>query len=132
MSQGKIGTKATKINFPRENRKKMKSFTHINTSFCCESCGKEVPPRGSSCRNHCPYCLASKHVDINPGDRANPCQGIMDAVAFEVTGSKGLVLHFKCRRCGGTGRNIAAHEDPVSPDDYDKILKLRQPPNPNG
>lgn len=51
----------------------------------------------------------------------------MDAVAYETGGKKGLVLIFQCRLCGAETRNIAAHEDPVMADDYDKILKLKRP-----
>ena len=46
------------------------NFTEIDEEFTCENCGKHVPKLGYSCRNHCPYCLHSKHVDVNPGDRA--------------------------------------------------------------
>ena len=41
-------------------------FTEIDEEFICENCGKRVPKLGYSCRNHCPYCLHSKHVDKNP------------------------------------------------------------------
>ena len=99
-------------------------FTHINQAFTCIDCGSSVPPRASGCRNHCPHCLVSLHVDINPGDRANPCQGIMDAIAYELSGKKGLVLVFRCRRCAQITRNIAAHEDSESADDYARILRL--------
>jgi predicted RNA-binding Zn-ribbon protein involved in translation (DUF1610 family) len=99
-------------------------FTHNNDAFACEACGAQVPPRKGGCRNHCPYCLVSKHVDVFPGDRANPCQGLMDAVGYETDGKKGLVLLFKCRRCGEATRTVAAHEDQTAPDDYARILKL--------
>ncbi|MCX6108974.1 MAG: RNHCP domain-containing protein [Proteobacteria bacterium] len=99
-------------------------FTHINQAFVCAACGASVPPRSSGCRNHCPQCLVSLHVDINPGDRANPCQGLMDAIAYELSGKKGLVLVFRCRRCSQITRNVAAHEDPDGADDYARILRL--------
>ena len=51
-------------------------FTEIDEEFVCENCGKKVPKLGYSCRNHCPYCLHSKHVDKNPGDREEECHGI--------------------------------------------------------
>lgn len=101
-------------------------FTHINESFRCEHCGRDVPPRRKSCRNHCPYCLTSKHVDINPGDRANPCLGLMKAYGYEPTGKKGLVLLFQCQKCGERTRNVAANEDQIEPDDYELILRLNQ------
>jgi predicted RNA-binding Zn-ribbon protein involved in translation (DUF1610 family) len=100
-------------------------FTHINEIFVCEACDQQVQPRAGSCRNHCPFCLISKHVDILPGDRANPCAGLMDAIDYELSGKKGLVLIFRCRRCGAVTRNIAAHEDPAQPDDYARILQIK-------
>ena len=100
-------------------------FTHINESFVCENCGHEVPPRTSGCRNHCPRCLTSKHVDLNPGDRANACLGLMEAVDYELDAKKGIVLIFRCRRCHAQTRNMAAHTDPHAPDDYDAILRLK-------
>ena len=102
-------------------------FTHINDSFECAHCGRQVPPRARGCRNHCPYCLTSRHVDINPGDRANPCDGLMDAVGYELNAKKGIVLVFRCRRCQTTARNMAANEDSNAPDDYDLILRLKKP-----
>ena len=57
----------------RNDTKMQKKFTVIDEEFICENCGKKVPKLGYSCRNHCPYCLHSKHVDINPGDRAENC-----------------------------------------------------------
>jgi hypothetical protein len=100
-------------------------FTHINESFTCAACGRAVPPRKTSCRNHCPFCLASKHVDINPGDRQNPCGGIMDAIDYEMSRKKGLILIFRCRLCKAITRNIAALDDPLAADDYDQILASR-------
>src|SRR5689334_1914124 len=99
-------------------------FTMRNESFVCVNCQKNVPPLKSGCRNHCPFCLTSLHVDINPGDRSNKCGGLMDAVRYEIDAQKGLMLCFKCRRCGVLGRNKAAHEAPDAPDDYEKILRL--------
>ncbi|NCO31659.1 RNHCP domain-containing protein [bacterium] len=36
----------------------------INEGFICDNCGKTVDrhPEGSA-RNHCPFCLHSKHMD---------------------------------------------------------------------
>lgn len=101
-------------------------FTHINIGFTCEACGQAVPPRGAGCRNHCPFCLVSKHVDEFPGDRANECQGLMDAIDYELDGKKGLILVYRCRKCGAQARNIAAREDRILDDDYDRILALKK------
>lgn len=54
-----------------------KLFTEIDEEFQCENCKKEVKKLGYTCRNHCPYCLHSKHVDNNPGDRAETCHRII-------------------------------------------------------
>ncbi|MDD4027925.1 MAG: RNHCP domain-containing protein, partial [Bacilli bacterium] len=45
----------------------------IDENFICEVCKKEVKSLGYTARDHCPYCLSSKHVDINPGDRKCTC-----------------------------------------------------------
>ena len=39
--------------------------------FICENCQKKVTTLNYTARDHCPYCLCSKHLDINPGDREN-------------------------------------------------------------
>jgi DNA-directed RNA polymerase subunit RPC12/RpoP len=99
-------------------------FTHINESFTCEHCGKSVPPASTGCRNHCPFCLTSKHVDHYPGDRENECHGLLKATGYELDSKKGLMILFECQRCHAKTRNIANHEDPVCPDNYDQILRL--------
>ena len=54
-----------------------KRFRKNDSGFICQNCKKEVLPLGYTSRNHCPFCLCSLHVDINPGDRANDCGGIL-------------------------------------------------------
>lgn len=103
-------------------------FTEINEPFDCVVCGRAVPPSDRTCRNHCPYCLHSLHVDINPGDRANPCKGVLVPVGYFLSGKKGVVIEFVCRRCGERTRNIALLEGEGVLDDYDVLLKL----SPNG
>ena len=69
-----------------------KVFTKIDEEFICENCGKKVSKLGYSCRDHCPYCLHSKHVDINPGDRQEECHGDLEPVSLEIDSKKGYVL----------------------------------------
>ena len=57
-----------------------KLFTKNDNGFICANCGFEVKPLGYTSRNHCPKCLCSLHVDVNPGDRACECHGIMRPV----------------------------------------------------
>lgn len=100
-------------------------FRVINDGFTCVHCGTTVSPLSNgSCRNHCPKCLTSLHVDINPGDRAATCQGVMHAVGAETHPRKGIMIIHRCSRCGVVKRNKAAHDDPVQPDDFDAILQL--------
>lgn len=44
----------------------MPNFTVVDEEFVCDNCGEKVPKLEYSCRNHCPKCLHSKHMDINP------------------------------------------------------------------
>lgn len=101
-----------------------KRFTKNDNGFVCENCGKEVLPLGYTSRNHCPFCLASKHVDIMPGDRQNACGGVMDAIKAEPDPKKGYIIIHKCRKCGEIKRNKSAHEAKNQPDDIKKIIKL--------
>ena len=100
----------------------------MNQPFHCAQCGAEVPAlKSGSCRNHCPYCLYSLHVDINPGDRANECQGLLEPVGVEHSSKKGWVILHRCQRCGELRRNKAALDDEV-PDDYEVLLELSKRP----
>lgn len=95
-----------------------------NAGFVCENCGRTVRPvTNGSYRNHCPFCLCSKHVDISPGDRASDCGGIMDPVSADYKPGKGWQLVHRCRKCGYTVRNKIA-EDTVQSDDRELLMKL--------
>ena len=99
-------------------------FTKKDEAFVCLHCGKEVLPMGTSSRNHCPFCLWSLHVDINPGDRANDCGGLLRPIRSEPDAKRGFIIIHKCERCGAVVRNKAAHEAKVQPDDTDLHIKL--------
>lgn len=103
-----------------------KRFSKNDNGFICANCGAEVEPLGKTSRNHCPYCLCSLHVDILPGDRANPCGGIMDAVKVETDPRKGYVILHRCRKCGEICRNRAAYGPGFSGqlDDLRKLIAL--------
>lgn len=88
-----------------------RNFVEIDEEFICANCGKKVPKLGYSCRNHCPYCLHSKHVDKNPGDRQEQCHGELEPVSLEIDGKKGYVIVFQCKKCGTIRRNKAARDD---------------------
>ena len=101
-----------------------KLFKKNDNSFVCEHCGAEVEPLGYSSRNHCPFCLWSKHLDVNPGDRANECKGLMEPIRVELDPKKGYVIIHKCQKCGEIHRNRAANEASVQPDDIKLLIKL--------
>ena len=70
--------------------------------FTCRVCGWPVGPQaaGTQHRNHCPNCLASVHLDDEPGDRAADCGGTMEPVAVWVRkGGEWAIIH----RCIPTG-----------------------------
>ena len=101
-----------------------KLFKKNDSPFICEHCGKEVEPLGYSSRNHCPFCLWSKHLDINPGDRANDCGGLMEPIRVEPDPKKGYVIIHRCQRCGEIHRNRAANEASVQPDNIKLLISL--------
>ena len=101
-----------------------KRFTKNDSGFICAGCKKEVKSLGYSSRNHCPFCLCSLHVDINPGDRANTCGGLMEPVRVEPDPKKGYILTHRCVKCGALRRNRAATEAKEQPDDIKKIIAL--------
>ena len=53
----------------------MKRFNMIDEEFICENCHQKVSKLNYTARDHCPYCIYSKHVDILPGDRKNTSKG---------------------------------------------------------
>lgn len=101
-----------------------RKFTYRNEEFVCEHCGMKVLPSTSSCRNHCPYCLHSVHVDNNPGDRAANCGGLMVPEAVEYNSKKGYQVVHRCQKCGKRTRNILDFDDPAQPDSLDAALQL--------
>ena len=69
--------------------------------FVCENCREEV--KGNGYTNHCPRCLWSKHVDVNPGDRASKCLGLMKPIRVEGSTPNYYLIH-ECVRCGQNAR----------------------------
>ena len=87
------------------------NFTKIDEEFICEHCGRKVEKLGYSCRNHCPYCLYSKHLDINPGDREESCHGLLEPIDVQIDSKKGYVIIFRCIKCGAIRKNKVAADD---------------------
>ncbi len=94
----------------------MITFKKNAENFTCEKCKAQVIGNGYT--NHCPQCLWSKHVDINPGDRASDCGMLMQPVGVSKKGETFNITH-KCTTCAHTKKNK------ISPDDnFDLVIKL--------
>jgi predicted GIY-YIG superfamily endonuclease/DNA-directed RNA polymerase subunit RPC12/RpoP len=102
-----------------------KLYQVVNEGFVCGNCSAKVEPtQHDTPRNHCPFCLYSQHVDINPGDRKNPCRGLLKPIGVETSGRKGYVILYRCKKCGERTRAKAALKSTVQPDDFEKIIEL--------
>ncbi len=94
-----------------------------NAGFTCAHCRRQVEPlTNGSYRNHCPFCLWSRHVDTRPGDRASSCRAMMEPVSIRRSG-KGLQLVHRCLGCGEVRVNRVA-EQTVQPDDLENLIEL--------
>ena len=96
-----------------------------NQEFICSHCGRKVfydRRIGTEHRNHCPYCLWSKHVDLNePGDRKSTCQGEMEPIGltfkqeginkYGETKQGELMLIHQCLQCNKISINRLAADD---------------------
>ena len=109
---------------PPEELMETKRFSKNDSGFVCAHCGREVKPLGYTSRNHCPYCLWSLHVDINPGDRACECRAPMEPVKVVTDAKKGYIIIHKCTKCGEIHRNKAAHEAKEQPDSLKLLISL--------
>jgi len=96
----------------------MKQFTMRDEEFICEFCGQNVKKAGYTARDHCPYCLTSKHVDISPGDRQNTCHGLLIPIGIEKF-KKTYKIIYKCNKCNKLHKNIV-----IKDDNMDKIIEL--------
>ncbi|OHA18015.1 MAG: hypothetical protein A2836_01830 [Candidatus Taylorbacteria bacterium RIFCSPHIGHO2_01_FULL_45_63] len=96
----------------------VKKFQKKKEDFVCEHCGAEV--FGNGYTNHCPKCLWSKHVDINPGDRKNPCGGAMQPVSVFTREGKYMLVH-RCLKCKEE-RTIRT----IPEDNFEQIIALSQ------
>jgi hypothetical protein len=100
----------------------------INADFICKHCGFIVSAHkavsGVINRNHCPYCLFSRHVDLHhAGDRLCACKGLMKPVGMTIKNSRDkyaikqkgeLMLVHRCTNCYRLSINrVAADDDPM-------------------
>ncbi len=103
-----------------------KKFKMLDEPFTCVVCNKKVEPLKYTARDHCPFCLCSIHIDNNPGDRANPCLGILKPIDFEKSKNDSYKIIYKCQKCGIIKKNKMANDD-----NFDLVLKIMQAKNIN-
>ena len=96
----------------------MKKFYMNDEEFICDNCHRKVEKLHYSSRDHCPYCLFSKHVDVTPGDRANECKGVLEPIGIDKYKNTYKII-YKCLKCGQIHKNIAANDD-----NFDEIISL--------
>ena len=109
----------------RMSQDRRRSGLRIDTdSFRCKYCGALVLRAtyisGVLNRNHCPYCLTSRHVDWKrAGDRMSACKGIMRPVGLALKRKQNkyaadsgelMVIHV-CENCGQVSANRIAADD---------------------
>ncbi len=92
------------------------SFIRKKEDFVCEKCGTKV--KGDGYTNHCPNCLWSKHIDVQPGDRLEECGGMMRPVDIYKEGQEWILTH-RCEICGKLKRNKVDEAD-----DFDEVVRL--------
>ena len=95
-----------------------KRFRMLDESFSCLVCNHQVEPLKYTARDHCPFCLYSIHIDNLPGDRQNPCHGLLQPIDIEQKRGE-LKIIYKCNKCGQIKKNKVAQDD-----NYDLILKI--------
>jgi len=127
----------------RHDRGRLWRAQHFG-DFDCLHCGRPVAAAptasGVNHRNHCPYCLWSKHVDLETaGDRLSACLGGMAPIglAFKRVHKKyapmqpgELMLVHRCQDCGAISYNRLALDDlpPAVWDVYQSSLSLPAAP----
>ncbi|NUM33777.1 MAG: RNHCP domain-containing protein [Candidatus Brocadiae bacterium] len=97
----------------------MSKSRKINDGFLCLYCGAKVSPVEKTCRNHCPECLYSLHVDGDtPGDRESSCHSLMEPIRVEKTGKGYSIIH-RCMKCKKIHKNKTAEDDC-----WEKIIEI--------
>ncbi len=98
---------------------------YIQTGFTCLHCGAYVLTlpgiSGVQNRNHCPFCLWSRHVDhLQAGDRMSACKASMQPIGLALKPGRNkyacrakgeLMLIHRCSECGKLSINRIAADD---------------------
>lgn len=105
---------------PRARKRHQRRSTE--ETFKCRHCRRFVTPplSGSLHRNHCPYCLYSRHVDgQRSGDRRSDCGASMEPIgSFQRPNGEHVIVH-QCAGCTLERFNRIAADD-----DFELVLAL--------
>jgi hypothetical protein len=99
-------------------------YDTLNNDFRCKHCKNFVSTdpslSGVNNRNHCPYCLWSRHMDWQtPGDRLSACNGCMKPIGLTLKrinkkygrAQGELMLIHVCEECSRVSINRTAADD---------------------
>lgn len=100
-------------------------IVQLDQEFTCVNCGLHVifAPHiaGVQNRNHCPYCLWSRHLDWrNAGDRLSNCRAAMAPIGLTTKHGRNryarerdgeLMLIHRCSACAALAINRIAADD---------------------
>lgn len=122
-----VGRKAFRSERKRNGKKrnhKRKPWQQSGHDFRCAHCKRMILATdgiGTAHRNHCPFCLHSRHVDTKPGNRASTCHARMTPVGltarFNGQDKYGrpreddVMLVHLCSGCGTVNVNRIAGDD---------------------
>lgn len=110
---------------PGQRRGQQRGLHMEPPSFQCKHCRQHVLTHpalsGVVNRNHCPYCLWSRHLDLDQaGDRLSACKGGMRPVGltlkrahkkYQAEEGGELMLVHECVECGKLSINRIAADD---------------------
>ncbi len=97
----------------------------INESFTCINCHQNITQADKTCRNHCPYCFVSLHVDWDiPWDRNTDCWWTMYPIDYQ-TKHWSIKILFQCSKCGKQHWNKRSLDDQV--DQLNKLIEIYKP-----
>lgn len=90
-----------------------RSRRHESADFTCIRCKQTVHASsyGTKHRNHCPFCLWSRHVDEETGDRRCACRQPMRPVGIEVRPNGEWAIIHRCCGCDTMRTNRVAGDD---------------------
>jgi hypothetical protein len=108
----------------RHQPDRLRSRAGLETGFSCKHCGGYVTTDPASSgvrnRNHCPYCLWSRHVDLHAaGDRLAACKAPMRPLGLSLKATCNrydpdageLMLIHLCTDCEALSINRIAADD---------------------